>query len=152
MRRAATACLAPLLRTTRVRRLASQPQLPTLFRLSSTIASPADFHVAADRTLISLETALCAGLEDAVPELDCVHSMGVLTIALGSRGTIVINKQAPNQQLWWSSPLSGPLRFRLSDGEPQQWICTRNGVALLGLLEKEVKSLTGVTVKLTSEN
>lgn len=109
---------------------------------------PIDFHVAADHTLVALETALCAALEDAVPELDCVHSMGVLTISLGARGTIVINKQAPNQQLWWSSPLSGPLRFRLSDDS--QWTCTRNGVALLRLLEQEVKTLTGVSVALVS--
>ena len=31
--------------------------------------------------------------------------LGVLTVALGTHGTYVINKQSPNRQLWWSSPL-----------------------------------------------
>ncbi len=39
---------------------------------------------------------------------------GVINIKLGSRGTYVINKQPPNQQLWLSSPTSGPKRFDFS--------------------------------------
>ena len=36
----------------------------------------------------------------------------MLTVALGARrGTFVINKQVPNRQVWWSSPVSGPMRF-----------------------------------------
>ena len=35
---------------------------------------------------------------------------GVLTLNLGSHGTYVINKQAPNKQIWVSSPVSGPVR------------------------------------------
>jgi frataxin len=30
---------------------------------------------------------------------------GVLTIRLGDKGTYVINKQTPNRQLWFSSPI-----------------------------------------------
>jgi len=30
---------------------------------------------------------------------------GVLTLQLGKPGTYVINKQAPNKQVWWSSPI-----------------------------------------------
>lgn len=30
---------------------------------------------------------------------------GVLTVRLGAKGTYVINKQAPNLQVWWSSPI-----------------------------------------------
>jgi hypothetical protein len=30
---------------------------------------------------------------------------GVMTIKLGSLGTYVINKQAPNRQIWMSSPV-----------------------------------------------
>ena len=115
------------------------------FRLLSSLSN--DFHATADSILIALEGVLCAALEDAVAELDCVQSMGVLTIALGARGTIVINKQAPNQQLWWSSPLSGPLRFCL-DVPSRRWLCTRNDEELLGLLQRELKTLTGVDVEL----
>ncbi len=30
---------------------------------------------------------------------------GVLTVKLGKLGTYVINKQTPNRQIWWSSPI-----------------------------------------------
>lgn len=35
---------------------------------------------------------------------------GVIKLALGEHGTYVLNKQAPNKQLWMSSPVSGPVR------------------------------------------
>ena len=42
---------------------------------------------------------------------------GVLTVRLGELGTYVINKQAPNRQLWMSSPLSGPVRYDWAPGQ-----------------------------------
>jgi hypothetical protein len=38
---------------------------------------------------------------------------GVLTVSLGGdQGIYVINKQTPNKQIWLSSPLTGPKRWR----------------------------------------
>jgi len=76
-------------------------------------APAADFHAVADRTLAYLESALCTALEADVPDFDCVQSMGVLTLSLGGRGTYVINKQAPNQQLWWSLSPDGANKVSL---------------------------------------
>jgi len=42
-----------------------------------------------------------------VPDLrvcSCAQD-GVLTVKLGEHGTYVINKQAPNRQMWLSSPI-----------------------------------------------
>ena len=39
---------------------------------------------------------------------DLQHSEGVLKFKVNGLGTYVLNKQTPNQQLWLSSPLSGP--------------------------------------------
>ena len=37
-----------------------------------------------------------------------------------------MNKQTPNEQIWWSSPLSGPRRYEFeSDGGKNKWIWTR---------------------------
>lgn len=36
---------------------------------------------------------------------------GVLNIVVSDRGTWVINKQSPNQQIWWSSPIRYPFVF-----------------------------------------
>jgi frataxin len=36
----------------------------------------------------------------------------------------VINKQTPNEQLWWSSPISGPRRYEYVE-ERERWVYTR---------------------------
>ena len=57
-------------------------------------------------------------------------SDGILTFE-NDQGTWVINKQRPNQQIWWSSPKSGPLRFYYDNGV---WRNTRNPDTLLDML------------------
>ena len=59
---------------------------------------------------------------DTLPEISLAS--GVLTIKFPSYGTWVINKQTPNKQLWWSSPLSGPRRYEW-DENIKLWVCTR---------------------------
>ncbi|WVQ95933.1 iron donor protein CyaY [Kwoniella sp. CBS 9459] len=39
------------------------------------------------------------------------YSSGVMNLSIPPHGTYVINKQPPNQQIWISSPVSGPSRF-----------------------------------------
>jgi len=85
--------------------------------------SEKDFHVLADNTLDEIVDRLgvlddCPALEENEDELDVNYSMGVMNIILGQpHGTWVINKQTPNRQLWWSSPISGPRRYELTYDE-----------------------------------
>lgn len=92
-----------------------------------------DFHKVADSTLNRifdrLDTFTC-GVNGKTMETEL--SMGVLTICIKNTSndsnlssTIVINKQPPNMQLWWSSPLSGPKRYKfcLNNG---QWLNVRD--------------------------
>jgi frataxin len=60
----------------------------------------------------------------------------------------VINKQAPNKQIWWSSPTSGPQRY-LYNNTGQRWENNRGDALpdLHQLLEKELGAL-GFVVKL----
>ena len=44
-------------------------------------------------------------------EMEVDYADGVLNVVVGSLGTFVLNKQAPNLQIWLSSPVSGPLRY-----------------------------------------
>ena len=46
-------------------------------------------------------------------DADVSLASGVLKVIIPSYGTYVINKQTPNQQIWLSSPYSGPARFDL---------------------------------------
>lgn len=44
-------------------------------------------------------------LLNSLPRGTTVFQQGVLTLRLGESGTYVINKQTPNRQIWWSSPI-----------------------------------------------
>jgi frataxin len=68
-------------------------------------------------------------------ELDVLYVNGVLTLNT-NHGTYVINKQPPNKQIWFSSPISGPKRFEW-DQSSVEW--KSKGIALKALLESELK-------------
>jgi len=55
---------------------------------------------------------------------DINYAAGVMTIAL-TKGTWVLNKQTPNEQIWWSSPMSGPRRYEFEKEGGTKWIWTR---------------------------
>ena len=74
-------------------------------------------------------------LEDHLEDFDAEYSQGVLNVSLGEHGNYVLNKQRPNMQIWWSSPVSGPKRFEF-DG--QAWMSTRGGENLIDLLREEL--------------
>ncbi|KAF1334292.1 Frataxin, mitochondrial precursor, partial [Globisporangium splendens] len=97
---------------------------------------------------------------------------GVLKIDLGEDGTWVINRQIPNRQIWWSSPIrcvdcpfclqnalvavdlmlllvvewrSGPRRYEY-DAETNTWVNTRDGTELMELLRNEIFEATGIEI------
>lgn len=80
---------------------------------------------------------------------------GVLSLNMGSKGSYVINKQGPNRQIWWSSPIryiflscprqhcqtprSGPRRYYF---DPKQgWLNTRDNSSLIELLQTELRQI-----------
>lgn len=65
---------------------------------------------------------------------------------MGPHGTWVLNKQTPNRQIWWSSPLSGPLRFEY-DVATKMWVTTRGRRELFALLREEVKRVAGTDIR-----
>lgn len=100
-------------------------QQPSLEGSHRMFHSEAEFHPVADETLDAIQDAMEELFEeiggDDDLEVNCAD--GVLTLALPPHGTWVINKQTPNRQIWWSSPLSGPRRYEYEDG---QWVFTRS--------------------------
>ena len=65
-----------------------------------------------------------------------------MSIHAPPHGTYVINKQPPNQQIWMSSPISGPARFGYS---PEGiWVHhRRKGISLGELLDSELRQIGG---------
>lgn len=107
------------------------------------------FQSLADTTLTRVEKFLC---ERGVDELETT-SDGVLSFVCdtssssssSSSSTFVLNKQSAAQELWLSSPLSGPWHFRMIPLSPDArgvtgaWVCTRDTtVTLRDVLRKDL--------------
>ena len=104
------------------------------------------YNTAADDFLENVEAKLDA--LDA-PELEDVNcNSGVLTIETASKGTFILNKQAPNVQLWLSSPVSGPHHYDMvtstKDGmERVYWRSDSDEHDLQEKLESELSDVLG---------
>ncbi|MBL8660051.1 MAG: iron donor protein CyaY [Rhodospirillales bacterium] len=96
------------------------------------------FQAEADKALAILLERIDDALGD---ELDVDLQGGVLTIDLDSGGQYVINKHAPNRQIWMSSPASGASHFAYRAGAG--WIATRSDDALYDMLARELTAATG---------
>jgi len=106
------------------------------------------YHSLSDTTMQGLLAALEELLDDiGSPDHEVDYHSGVLTLSLGERGTYVINKQPPNKQIWLSSPFSGPKRYSYSS-QHDDWIYSRDGVAIGDLLNRELSEVLGQTVNL----
>ncbi len=103
------------------------------------------FHTAADHTLERFFDAIDAQLGDSL-EVDLEG--GVLTVELENGGSYVINKHAPNRQIWMSSPASGASHFDYDEASGQ-WLGTRGGGALAAMLAEELAEATGEAVDLS---
>lgn len=99
------------------------------------------FHAAADRTLAHLLETIEDTLGDA---LDVDLQGGILSIELADGGQYVINKHAPNRQIWLSSPVSGASHFAYQQG--RGWASTRGDALLHELLAQELAATTGTPV------
>lgn len=86
--------------------------------------------------------AIDASLGD---ELDVDYEGGILTIKLPDGRTFLLNKHAPNREIWLSSPVSGAWHFAYDEAE-KIWRSTRAVGSgpdnLVALLEAELNDLT----------
>lgn len=101
------------------------------------------FHSHADRTLQDLFDRIDAAFDDVDAEL----RDGILTLELDDGRQYVINKHAPNREIWLSSPVSGASHYRYDEGTGA-WRSTRESAELISRLAEELAQLTGVTAAL----
>ena len=109
-------------------------------------ASESLYHSEADKVMDIL-TEKCDEFFDLTSdEFDYKTASGVLTIDFGAKiGTFVINKQAPNQQIWLSSPISGPNHYDW-DSTSKQWISSKDKHSLSSLLQTEFSKVTNTDI------
>lgn len=85
----------------------------------------------------TLADSLLATLEEALGDhVDAELQGGILTVE-GDAGTWIVNKHAPTQQIWLSSPVSGARHYAYDAGLGQ-WQDTRGGGDLLTVLGDEL--------------
>lgn len=90
------------------------------------------FHDIADAFLDSLFDQLDEQIGD---HADVDVEDGILNIELDAGGTYIINKHAPNKQIWMASPKSGATHYDYKDGN---WIGTRDDADLVKRLCEEL--------------
>jgi frataxin len=95
-----------------------------------------EFETEAERTLgVMMDT-----LDEVVGDVaDVDLEGGILTIVLDDGRQFVLNKHAPNRQLWLSSPVSGASHFDFANGA---WTSTRGGAALHEIIANELSEIT----------
>lgn len=113
--------------------------------------SDKEYHLLADKTLENIQDLI--DNDQIEPSL----SQGVLKFDIDSKSWI-LNKQTPNKQIWWSSPISGPLRFEYhnegindtnASASPtlvSKWKCTRDGTILIDRLRDEVLKVAKIDI------
>ncbi len=100
------------------------------------------FEALAGTTLARLAERLEDGL---TATLDVELQAGILTLELPDGRRYLINKHAPNRQIWLSSPISGAKHF---DWTGEIWRSTRGPERLEAFLAEELAGFTGTHVDL----
>ena len=99
------------------------------------------FENIAEKTLNMLLDRIDDALGDA---FDVDLNGGILIIELENTAQYIINKNAPNYEIWMSSPLSGASHYYLED-DLKTWVDTRSGNKLFDKLAQELSQSSGKT-------
>ncbi len=92
--------------------------------------SDAEYRANAHAVLASVEACIDAWLQDDVVDIDTNRSGGLLELSFENGSKIVLNTQAPLQELWLAAR-SGGFHYRYAAG---QWVDTRGGADLFDAL------------------
>jgi CyaY protein len=106
--------------------------------------SDSDFTAATDATLDAIGRALDDALARSDVDLDWNVNDGILTIEGEDGGKLIVNRHAPNRELWVAARAGG-YHFRPLAG---RWMDTRSGDELAVALTRLLKSQMGLDVAL----
>jgi CyaY protein len=104
--------------------------------------SESEFSELAEATLAAIEAAL----EATGADVEASRSGNVLTLELDNGSKVVVNSQAPMQQIWVAAR-SGGFHYARRDGA---WIDTREGGELFAALSRILSAQGGAPVVLAA--
>lgn len=96
-----------------------------------------EFHRAADAVLAGIEAAVSGS-----GTLDADLEGGILTVECPDGSKVIVNKQAPNREIWVAARAGG-FHYRLADG---RWRDTRSGEELHDALSRLLAAQGGERV------
>lgn len=102
--------------------------------------SESEFQELAEATLAAIERAIDATDID----IEASRTGNVLTLELGNGSKVIINSQAPMQQMWTAGK-SGAFHYARND---DQWVDTRDGSELFAALSRLISAQGGAAVVL----
>jgi len=104
-----------------------------------------EFLAAAESALAKIETALEQAADDTDLDVECKRSGNVLEIEFIDNGSkIIVNSQAPMQELWIAAK-SGGFHYKRKGDE---WINTRDGSEFYAALSAMISSQGGHPITL----
>lgn len=108
------------------------------------MSADGDFLAAADATLAAIGAALDRALDASDVDVDWSLVDGILEIACEDGGKVIVNRHAPNREIWVAARRGG-FHFRADGG---RWRDTRGGRELGEALAEILKEQAGVDVSL----
>ena len=96
----------------------------------TTALSDSEYHARTSAVLASIEASIDAWLQDDVVDIDTNRSGGLLELGFENGSKIVLNTQAPLQELWLAAR-SGGFHYRYV---ASVWVNTRGGADLFDAL------------------
>lgn len=106
--------------------------------------SESEFLAVADGVLDAVEAGFERAAEMADVDIECSRSGNVLEIEFDNRSKIIVNTQAPMQEIWVAARAGG-FHYRLNDG---RWLDTRDGSELFAALSALGSAQAGAALTL----
>lgn len=106
------------------------------------IMNESEFLALADAILSSIERQADVWFEERDIDIEGSRSGNVLTLVFADRSQVVVNSQAPMQEMWVAAR-SGGFHYRLKDGK---WLDTRSGEELAQALSRVCSEQSGEEV------
>lgn len=108
-----------------------------------------DYSQKIEATLLAIEEAMETMIQETDMDIDYETGGGILTISLGAGGKLILNQQAPLQQLWLAAKSGG---YHLDwNSEANQWQTDRDGEPLEALFNRVFTEQTGVAANISIE-
>lgn len=117
----------------------SKPSSPAHPIPAATPLTDAEYQALTRSMLDGIEAQVDAWLDADVVDIDSHRSGGLLELSLPGGSKIILNTQAPLQELWLAARAGG-FHFRFVDGK---WLDTRSGAEFLQLLSEQLSAQSG---------